>query len=206
MKIKIISSMLAGIIIGALNIVENRIKRIDNELVKTGLLSLLSPIRNVVRAISDENPENGDQIKEIFRKYANQDVADLAQKNILDVVDKIKGIARRPLSYLTVPVVDMLRILTDENPANEKQIEDRWETVLEDESFHEIVLVDLFEPVLERAGVDEEWRAFLVESLREALSKIGEGDVDGVVVVAKSPKTQAMILQLNQKLNKLQAA
>jgi hypothetical protein len=200
-KVKLISGFVAMAMLKALDIVLSRIKQIKSEYARNGLTVIVMQLRGLIMVLSDADPNNDEQIKALFKKFANTDLADYAQSSILSLLDKIKStLVKRPLSYLAVPIIDMLRYYTDDNPNNDAQVEARWKAVLADSNFHVIILDDLLEPALDGTGMDDEWKSFILDMIKEALESVGNGGK-----LTTEQKT-ALIVAYNAKLEKYKAA
>lgn len=171
-KVKVISTFIAKmIILPALNLVEKRfIDRIPADDVKNGLKIFLTPVRNMVEALSDEEPRNAEQVREIWRKFVNLDLTDFSQSVVLRLIGKIKNEeVRRPLATVASPVVDMVRVSTDTDPRNEEQIKALWLAFIQDPNTHVVVLEDLLEPALRATIKDAETIQFILQIVAEAL-------------------------------------
>ena len=52
------------------------IKRIPDANVRIGLSLLLNPIRGMIKVLSDEDPKNAQQVRDIWKKFTNTDLSD----------------------------------------------------------------------------------------------------------------------------------
>lgn len=177
-KIKILSKLAANLVLMAIAFIETRlIDRIPVEDVKVGMKLLLQPIRNMVVALSDDEPRNNEQLRELWRKFANVELSDYTENTIRNLVAKIKNPkVQRPIGTVAVPVVNMIRIFTDNNPDNDRQVEELWKAFVKDPATHATVLEDLLEPVLRGAIKDEATVNFILTLIAEAL-KQGTGNL-----------------------------
>ncbi len=90
-KVKLISDTIKMIVFAALNAIEKFfIARIPVERVRTGMTILLSPIRQMVIALNDQDPENGEQVETLWKKFANTDLADYSENTLANLIDSIK--------------------------------------------------------------------------------------------------------------------
>ena len=110
---------------------------------------LLAPIRQMINALNDQDPQNAEQVEALWKKFANTDLADYSQSTLSNLIGTIKDPNLRPaLSTLVVPTVNMLRIVTDDDPNNEAQIKTQWQAFVKDPSTHKVVLDHMLAPTL----------------------------------------------------------
>jgi hypothetical protein len=178
MKIKVISNTLAWIIQASLNFVENRfIGRIPNSDVRAGAKLLLDPIRKMVKALSDEEPRNEEQIRDLWRQFINTDFTDYSAAQLDKLVSGIGNEQLKAvLATLIAPAMDLTRAVTDDNPANDEQAKEILDKFIENPDAHDVLLSDILAPVLRRVINDEPTVAFILTIIGQALENLGEGE------------------------------
>lgn len=192
MKNKMIGSLIASAIIKALDITQTQINKIKNDLVRKGLTSLVEPLKSLVRALSDKDPNNDAQVAEIFREYANTGLSNFAEENLLTLSEKIKDAKlRRSVAFVIDPSVDMLRLVTDKEPDNEKQIAERWKQAAADPTFHDLVVNDWLEDVLDAMKVNEVYKLLIMETILAALQEATGGNLtpeqkEGIIITMQA--------------------
>jgi hypothetical protein len=174
-KVKLISDTIKLIVFAALNAIEKFfISRIPVERVRTGMTILLSPIRQMVTALNDQDPENGEQVEALWKKFANTDLADYSENTLDGLIGNIKDNNLRPaLATIVKPTVGMLRIVTDQDPDNEAQIKAQWKGFIEDPSVHKVVLDHMIAPTLYGMIKNKELVEYILATIADLLD--GEG-------------------------------
>ena len=82
---------------------------------------------------------------------------------------------RRSVAFVVDPSVDMLRLVTDKNPNNEQQIGERWKQAAADPTFHDLVVNDWLEDVLDSLKVNEVYKLLIMETILQALKEATGG-------------------------------
>lgn len=177
-KVKLISDTIKMIVFAALNAIEKFfIARIPVERVRTGMTILLSPIRQMVIALNDQDPENGEQVETLWKKFANTDLADYSENTLANLIDSIKDQHLRPaLATLVTPTVGMLRIVTDADPDNESQIKAQWKGFIEDPGVHKVVLDHMLAPTLYGMIKNKELVEYILSTIADMLDGEGKGE------------------------------
>ncbi len=159
-KVKAISDLFAAIAKLGLNFAENQIeKKIANDLAQRGALLFLQPTRDIVLALNDDQADNAGQVKDIILNWVNADLSeyleDLADAGIAKVKDE-KGKAL--LVFAADVITDVLRLITDDEEENDKQIEAYFEKLVASEAFQAIVIQILLGAILDKANAKPEHR------------------------------------------------
>ncbi len=149
-KVKLISDTLKALLLAFLHGLDKfLVQRIPVEDVRIGISMLLAPVKKMVYALNDDEPKNDEQVRELWRKFANQDLSDYSETTLSKLISGIKDENIRPaLTALVQPTVGMLRIVTDEIPENEAQLKELWEGFLKNPQTHDVVLNHLLAPML----------------------------------------------------------
>lgn len=175
MKVKILSNTLAWIILASLNFIESRfIDRIPNGDVRAGAKLLLEPIRKMVKALSDEEPRNEEQVLQLWREFINTDFTDYSAVQLDKLVtglsnEQLKAI----LAVLIAPAMELTRAVTDDNPADDEQAKEILGRFIENPDVHDVLLSDLLGPVLRRVINDDATVAFILTIIAQALENVG---------------------------------
>ena len=159
-KVKAISDLFAAIAKLGLNFAENQIeKKIANDLAQRGALLFLQPTRDIVLALNDDQSDNAGQVKELILDWVNADLSeyleDLADAGIAKVKDE-KGKAL--LIFAADVITDVLRLITDDEEENDKQIKAYFERLVASETFQTLVIQILLGAILDKANAKPEHR------------------------------------------------
>ena len=157
-KVKAISDLFAAIAKLGLNFAENQIeKKIANDLAQRGALLFLQPTRDIVLALNDDQADNAGQVKDIILDWVNADLSeyleDLADAGIAKVKDE-KGKAL--LNFAAGVITDVLRLLTDDEAENDRQIKAYFERLIASEEFQILIVQVLLGAILEKAKAKPE--------------------------------------------------
>ena len=167
-KVRVLSPFAAVAINVIINILEkNLVDRIQIEDIKNDIKIRLLPIRNMVKVLSDKDPNNAEQVKQVWLDFLkSEEFSDSIENRILQAIGLIDDDKTRTfISHLVVPVLQTVKALTDDNPNNVEQIRQAWTDYLTaedtissivsflilDESVHEDV-VDIVQSSLEGLG------------------------------------------------------
>lgn len=159
-KVKAISDLFAAIAKLGLNFTEDQIKKkIDNDLAERGALLFLQPTRDIVLALNDNDPANADQVKGIILDWVNAPLSeyleDLADAGIAKVNDEK---AKVLLNFAAGVITDVLRLITDDEAENDKQIKAYFEKLVQSEEFQALVIQILLGAILDKAKAKPEHR------------------------------------------------
>lgn len=174
MEKTVIPKLVSRIVLAAIGVIESLfIARIRQEVIANSLKSLLLPIRNSVVAFADDNPRDNEQLEAIWRQYANGPLPDLADVQIVAALSKLSDPnLRAVLLQLTSPTVQVLRLVTDENPNNEKQIRELFDAFVRSDESQRVLLEHLLIPLLEARIKDAVTRNLIISLLRAALEEV----------------------------------
>ncbi len=148
---------------------------------------VLGRAKELVTAISDANPDNEEQLEAILKKFVAEDAVPLADEFL---VEKIAGIdnerVRRGLTILSLPAINTIKLLTDDDPDNAAQAEAEFDALLLTSGAQEYIIADVVTPILEKRVPDPILRSFLLDALAtgiregaEALAAQDTFDKDG---------------------------
>ncbi|MEM9929332.1 MAG: hypothetical protein AAF840_05910 [Bacteroidota bacterium] len=172
-KTRIIPGFAGTLIARALEIYAPRIVAIiPSPAVQALLMSLLMATRDLVKAISDSNPENRLQVETIIRAFFRVDAIPLATGIVWERINTIGNErVRKGLSLLAAPVLGGVEILTDEDPDNATQAETILDDFILNPETQEFVVTELTVPVLERVIKDPLILSFVLEALEQGVAQ-----------------------------------
>ena len=158
----------------------------------------------MIKTVTDENPEDGQQLQAIIGKFVSEDAVPLADGVIDEKLALIQNErARRRLSLLAVPVVGTMRLLTDEDPDNAAQAEKLLDAFILDSAAQDFVLQDFLVPIIEKRVPNPMLRAIIMETLvagikegAEDLAAVDVFDTDAVIETIEGAKAKADAQQL----------
>jgi len=149
---------------------------ISSPTLRAAVNALLTRTAELVKAVSDGNPENAEQTEAIVRGFVSEDAIPLVDGYVDEQVARINNErVRLGLGLLSVPLVDALRILSDDNPRNAEQAEDVLDTFILNPDAQSFILKDLMIPVLGKVIKEPVLLDFILDSLADALA---EGAID----------------------------
>lgn len=170
-KEKPLGDLVRTLLIMSVDFVETRfISRIPTEDVRVGLLLLLNPIRQMILALNDDDPKNDEQIRELWLKFTNTDLANFSdevlQKNIARIEEEDLRIV---VAFVATNAIKILRLVTDEEKDNTAQLQAFWNEFVKDPNTHQVVLEHIMEPVLSGVIKDEDTVQFILDLIATAL-------------------------------------
>ena len=159
-KVKAISDLFAAIAKLGLNFAENQIeKKISDDLAQRGALLFLQPTRDIVLALNDNDAANAEQVKGIILDWVNAPLSeyleDLADAGIAKVNDEK---AKALLNFAAGVITDVLRLITDDEKENDKQIKAYFNKLVASEEFQALVIQILLGAILDKTNVKPEHR------------------------------------------------
>ena len=183
----------AAIIIQALRFAERKlISRIKDDEIKIDLSKLFNVLIGFVAALSDDNERDGEQLKTIFRKFVYDDVGPRATQELAQLVGKIKNENVRDFFiHFVLRTDNVVKIYSDDDKDNERQIVELFNEFIKDPTTAEIVLHTLLEPALERFLGQEEVDfilALIAQVISDQQNKLGNK-----MLLAKLPNRGGLI-------------
>lgn len=173
----LIPKWITRLILAALSVVENLfIPKIKVAEIQAALRLSAQPLKAMTQALSDGNPKDAEQVKDIWRKFVNEPLPDLADDQIAFALSRLKDEnLRKVLEVLSHPTVNILRIVTDENPDDQTQIKDQFEDLIGSEYAQDVLILHLLKPILEKRLKDKVLLNIVLSTLDGALEGDGEG-------------------------------
>lgn len=172
-----IKKFVSRLVLAALATVDSFfISKIKNAVVQEGLRRLVAPLRAVTVALADDNPRNEEQVLEIFKKFANQDVPEYAQGQIEAALNKVDDAnVRQVLATLSTPVIQMLRVTTDGDPNNKAQLKALFDEFVKSPATQDVAVQHIVLPLVAAKIKDPALREWLLSILVDLLDEDGNG-------------------------------
>lgn len=145
-------------------------------------LSTLKPIKSIVGAVTDEDPDNKAQILKIVKMYASQDAIPYAHDELIKIINRIGDDKVRSVVQVTSKVPFMIgQIWTDDNPSNLKQTRTYLEQWLEDAENQKVLIDYLVDPLIRGVFKKQVFLAnMLLGTIKDKLADINiDIDKDG---------------------------
>jgi hypothetical protein len=103
------------------------INRIKDDYARETLNTLAETFKEVIAAIADTNPDDKEQIKAIISKFlTDTDFVDNTKAELLALINELKDDRLKTVLFELLPVFfDIIKMLFDEDGANEEQIKER---------------------------------------------------------------------------------
>lgn len=159
-KDKPIGDMAKTVAFFGLNIAEGQLsKRIDDPEIRKGIETVFPLIRKVIAELNDDNPDNKQQLKETLAAWTNGPLADYLETILDELTEKLdKEEERELVFFIGRAVINLLRIITDLNPANVEQIRAAYNSPEFLRSAKDVVLDNVVFPALDKKGISPEVR------------------------------------------------
>lgn len=199
MKTRLIPGFAGSLIARALDIYAPRLASyITSPALQALVLALLTSTRDLVKAISDNNPENRLQVTEIIRVFFNVQAIPLAAAVVREKITTITAPRlRRGLTLLSVPVLGAAELLTDDDPNNEAQAEAVLDTFILDPEVQEYIVTDLAVPVLEKVIKDPFILSFVLEAIEKGIEE-GAGELADIEVFNRQ-RTAGLVAEAKER-------
>lgn len=112
----------------------------DQEL-RVAVDAALEAVQETAVVLSDDIEDNSEQAKQVWLKFIYTEVSDLVEAKTLEGISSISNpTIREPLLVLAPAVVHMVRLVTDQDPNNKRQIEAHWSAFIKDRGNQEVIL------------------------------------------------------------------
>lgn len=166
-RINLVSTAVLNI---GLSIIENTlVNQIPIESIQDDVKLILKPIRKMIKVLSDKDPNNEAQVKEVWLDFLkSQKFNDSYQNRIMQAInliedDNVKDFVRR----IAKPCLDTIQALYDDNLNDVEQIRDTWiEFATEKENINSI-LVFFFKDEDVRESI-----AVVIDSVHDGIADI----------------------------------
>ncbi len=168
---------------------------------KTAVAALLLRVQEIIAAMTDADPNDAAQVESIARRFVSEDAVPIADSVIDEKLLLIQNPrARRGLTLLAVPVVETMRLITDEDPDNAGQAELVLDTFLLNPSVQDFAMTEMLIPIIEKRVPNAMLRALILEALETGIREGAEDLADMDVF-----DTEAVITTITQSKIKAEA-
>lgn len=142
MKVQKIPAFVPTLVEALLAIVKEQfVNKITDENLKILITDALAGITATAYALADEDTDDIVQIKKIWMGFVNKSAAGFIDTEVADAINKIPNeTAKLSLQTLRVPVVQMIRVVTDDITPNNEQLEALWKNFVKDPAVQNIFL------------------------------------------------------------------
>lgn len=131
-KPSVIDSKTSRLLKGILDLFEIYIADIQDEYVRVTLQDVKESAKSIVTILSDVDPNDKEQINQVIRDFlVEKGFLDRSRGELLKKIESIQDERLRTLLAAMLPVAfDIIKILFDDDPNDEKQIIDRLKQAL----------------------------------------------------------------------------
>lgn len=159
---RVIGEIVAAILKMGVNIAQNQVeKKIDNPLVEKGVLLIFPLTKDLIEVLSDKNPDNEAQVREIMLAWTNGPLADYIEKIFAAFIEKQKDDnAKAIIAFFTEVFVKALRLYSDDVDDNKSQLDELLKGIASDKATYDLVINNLLKPLLANANAGEELSKF----------------------------------------------
>jgi len=181
-RVKLISGIPLFIAGNGLNLIESRLDRMidDDTPLQKGVDIFFGATDEVLRVVSDDNPENKDQVTKVIFGTINGKLVPFLVDLSQPAIDKIEDLDNKEVVlYMRGVAADFVNIYTDDVEQNTKQLTDYMQMIRTSDKTKEVVLYNLLlNRLVKRWGEDPTRRDYLVfiESVLNELWKLVQGD------------------------------
>ena len=161
---KVIGEIIAAILKMGVNVAQNQVeKKIDNPLVEKGVLLIFPLTKDLIEVLSDKNPDNEKQVREVMLEWTNGPLADYIEKIFAAFVEKQKDDnAKAIIEFFTTVFVRALRLYSDEVGDNKTQLDSLLKGIVSDKATYDLVINNMIKPLLDNAKASGELKKFLL--------------------------------------------
>ena len=173
-KDKPVGDVAKSLIFFGLNIAEGQLtKKLNDPELKKGVETVIPLLRQVVNDLNDDDPNNKEQIKATLAAWTNGPLADYLETILDELVSKIeKEEEREVVLFVGEAFINLLRIVTDLNPANVEQIRSYYLSKEFLGEAKDIIIDNVVWPALDKKGVSPEVRNVINVIIIEILSLV----------------------------------
>lgn len=134
MQVQQIPQWIPALIAPLVRVIKDQfVSQVNDSDLQVAISDALDSIQQSAVILADQNPNNRDQLEAIWLTYVNKSVSTLVDAKVEDAISQIENeTIRVPLETLRVPTVNMLRLVTDQDPNNKAQLEAQWVAFIKD--------------------------------------------------------------------------
>lgn len=182
-NVKVINDLVATIMRLGVGFAEGQVgKRVDDPLVEKGVDLIFPLTRKMIEVLSDNNPDNTGQVKEVMLDWTNGPLANYLEEIFAALIVKQKDPnVKALLTFLTLKFVEALRIYSDDEESNKEQIAALWESIIVATETHALITEHIVKPLLVKSGASEQWVKFVTDLVQTTLQGLVEAKDGGTV-------------------------
>lgn len=160
-----------------------------------GVSKTIDTISQMVSILHDNLPNNKERIEALWLGFVNTDLLALGEQELNELFLKISNPSLRlTLQTISVPVLDMFRVLTDDVGGNEEQIAKVWEDFIKDPDVQTVIIQQILTPLLSDLIKQPTMVAFIMSILQTALNEITKNKNEAARVAAKSKTLSGLVV------------
>ena len=131
---------LRAVALAAIGVLEGLfLPKIKDLTIQNALAANLKPFRPMIVAVTDENPKDGEQLKAILQQHLNENVPNWAEGERVRLIDGIEDeTTKKVVSALSMPGIELVRLVSDQNPDNKAQVKDYLKTYFQREDVQDV--------------------------------------------------------------------
>jgi hypothetical protein len=170
-NVKVINDLVATIMKLGVGFAEGQVgKRVNDPLVEKGVDLIFPLTRKMIEVLSDNNPDNTGQVKEVMLDWTNGPLANYLEEIFAALIVKQKDEnVKALLAFLTLKFVEALRIYSDDDEKNKEQINALWEGIIVAPQTHALIVDHIVKPLLIKSGATEQWVVFVTNLVQTTL-------------------------------------
>lgn len=163
---RVIGEIVAAILKMGVNIAQTQVeKKIDNPLVEKGVLLIFPLTKDLIEVLSDKNPDNETQVREVMLAWTNGPLADYLEQIFAVFVENQKDEnAKVLIDFFTKVFVKALRLYSDDIAENKEQFEQLLSGIVSDRKTFDLIINNILKPLLENAQAGEAITKFALDA------------------------------------------
>ena len=146
------------------------ISKIKNPTLSAAMALQIQPLKATVAALSDENPMDEDQIAEVWKNHLGTNVTAFTESEVGKLLEKVKDEnLQKVLALLSIPVVNSLRLVSDDDVHDGDQLEAELKRFLNAEESQRTLVENILIPYVIVKIKEDFIRELVIVALRELL-------------------------------------
>lgn len=165
---KVIGDIVAAILKMGVNIAQGQVeKKIDDPIVEKGVVLIFPLTKELIEVLSDKDPNNQVQVREVMLKWTNGPLADYLEEIFKMFVENQKDEnAKVLIDFFTKVFVKALRLYTDDVAENKAQLDELIDAIVADEKTYDIIIENILKPLLVSAKAGEPVSEFVLKGAK----------------------------------------
>lgn len=162
-------------------------KRVSDPLANEGVNLIFPLTHSIIEVLSDDNPDNSEQVKQEVLKWLNKPLADFMDEIIKALAERQEDEnVKALLLFLGTRFIEVLRLLSDDDNHNKEQLAAFWESVVLDAVTHKLIVDHVVKPLLKRANATDSWIDFVVTIVNTTLEGLASSKLDAPAISRSS--------------------